>query len=122
MSISIKPPIIKSAAVNFQLKTLTCLITRSTIAFKGIPSKVPIEMKRGKVYAIPKLMLKLKTTLRAELIQMYSQGTLDIFSIFSRCRISGIGQRKRVLKIPSEERKRAIWYRDASPTRHFKRT
>ena len=49
VSISIKPPIMKSAAVNFQLKKLTCLITRSIIAFKGIPSKVPIEIKRGKV-------------------------------------------------------------------------
>ena len=49
VSINIKPPTMKSAAVNFQLKKLTCLITRSTMAFKGMPSKVPMEMKRGKV-------------------------------------------------------------------------
>ena len=108
VSISIKPPTIKSAAVNFQLKKLTRLIRRSTTAFKGIPSKVPIEMKRGKVYAIPKLILKLKRTPRAELIQIYIQGTLEISSISSRCKTSAIGQRKTALKIPSDERKRAI--------------
>lgn len=49
VSISINPPTMKSAAVNFQLKKLTCLNTRSTMAFNGIPSTVPIEMKRGNV-------------------------------------------------------------------------
>lgn len=109
VSISIKPPTMQSAAVNFQLKKLTRLITRSTIAFRGIPNIVPIEMNSGKVYAIPKLMLKLKRTLRAELIQMYNQGTLEISSIFNTCKKSGTGQKKRALKIPSEERKSAIW-------------
>ena len=100
----------QSVAVNFQLKKkFTSLITRSTIAFRGIPNIVPMEMKSGKVYAIPKLMLKLNSTLRAELAQMYNQGTLEISSIFSTCKRSGTGQKKRVLKIPSEDRKSAIW-------------
>lgn len=70
ININMNPPIIKSVAVNFQLKKLTFLTAKSTIAFIGMPSRVPIDIKSGKVYVIPKLMLKLNTTPSAELIQI----------------------------------------------------
>lgn len=63
------PAMMNSVAGNFQLRIVTFLRTWSTTAFKGIPSNVPMDMNRGKVYAIPKLMLRLNTTLRAELAQ-----------------------------------------------------
>ncbi len=74
------PPIMRSAAVNFQLRKSTPRKTVSTTALMGIPRTVPRDMKRGKVYAIPKLMLKLKATPRAELAQRYPQGMSTSFS------------------------------------------
>ena len=70
VSIIKKPAMMKSVAVNFQLRKLTPLTKKSTKALMGIPRSVPIEINRGKVYAIPKLMLKLNKTPSAELAQM----------------------------------------------------
>lgn len=70
VSISKNPAMIKSVAVNFQFQKLTFLAKKSTAALIGIPRRVPMEIKSGKVYAIPKLMLKLKRTPSAELAQI----------------------------------------------------
>lgn len=98
----------KSVAVNFQLRKLSRRIMKSKTAFRGIPRSVPIDMKSGKVYATPKLMLKLNTTPSAELAQIYPHGTSDTSSNFRKCNTSTIGQRKNVLKSPNKVRKRAI--------------
>ncbi len=74
-----------------------------------MPISVPMEINKGNVYAIPKLMLKLNRMPRAELMQRYIHGTFSISSTFSKCRASGIGHKKSVLNRPMEERKRAIW-------------
>ena len=76
----------------------------------GIPRTVPSDMNRGYVYAIPKLIEKLKTTESAELVQMNPHGILvPRSSTLVKCRVSTTGQRQRVLKRPREERKRDIW-------------
>ena len=67
-NINMKPPTIKSVAGNFHPKKFSFLNRASTAAFSGMPSTVPREMKSGKVYAIPKLILKLKTLLSTELM------------------------------------------------------
>jgi len=50
----------RMAAVIFQFSKSMCLIATSIKAFRGIPRMVPIEIKSGKVKAIPKLIKKLK--------------------------------------------------------------
>ena len=107
--IKINPHTIRIEAGNFQLKKLTPLTPMSTAAFTGIPSNVPIEINNGKVYAIPKLMLRLNKRPRAELAQMYTHGISDISSTFNRCKASTSGHKNTVLNRPSEERNNDIW-------------
>ena len=76
------PPTIKSVAVNFHVeKNGVRRITTSTRAFRGIPRTVPRDMKRGKVYAIPKLMEKLNSNPSTEWAQMKPQGICSNLSI-----------------------------------------
>jgi len=60
VSINKNPPIMSVVAVIFQFSKSMCLIATSIKAFRGIPSIVPMEIKSGKVKAIPKLIKKLK--------------------------------------------------------------
>ena len=48
-NISKNPPTIKFVAVNFQFRKSICLTTASNVALIGMPSRVPIDINRGKV-------------------------------------------------------------------------
>ena len=57
----------------FQFAKSTPRNKMSKRALIGIPSIVPSDIKRGKVYAMPKLMAKLKTTPNMALAQTTPQ-------------------------------------------------
>ena len=61
-----KPPTIRSVARNFQFRKSIWRTIKSTIALRGIPRTVPSDMNNGKVYAMPKLMLKVEMSPRTE--------------------------------------------------------
>ena len=101
----------RSVAKNFHVeKRLPFRTNKSTTPLIGIPRTVPRDMNRGYVYAMPKLIEKLNTRERAELVQMKPHGIVTLrSSTLVRCRVRTIGQKKRVLNRPREERKRDIW-------------
>jgi len=101
---------INVAAVIFQFRKLMFLIITSTTALRGIPRIVPIDMKRGKVNAIPKLMRKLKAKeVKAE-IHNGNHGMYWNLSSSTpvKCSVITISQKVSRLNNPRKLRKRDI--------------